>query len=97
MAPRSHATRRRKLIGLPLTARTGSSASRDSQPVDAPSIEAAPTLPMLRVGEVAQQLRLAPRSLWRLIDRGELKVHRFGRAVRISPADLAAFVAARRG
>ena len=52
---------------------------------------------MLRVGEVAQQLRLAPRSLWRLIDRGELKVHRFGRAVRISPADLAAFVAARRG
>ena len=65
-------------------------------PAPAAHPEATPTLPMLRVGEVAQQLRLAPRSLWRLIDRGELKVHRFGRAVRISPADLAAFVAARR-
>jgi excisionase family DNA binding protein len=53
-------------------------------------------LPLLRVPEIARRLQLAQRSVWRLIDGGELKVHRFGRAVRVSEADLAAFQAQHR-
>jgi excisionase family DNA binding protein len=46
------------------------------------------------IGEVAQRLRLRPRTVHRKLASRELASHKFGRAVRISASDLAAFVAA---
>jgi len=48
------------------------------------------------IDQVAEFLNLSSRSVRRLIDDGQLPVHRFGRAVRIAEADLRAFIAARR-
>ena len=48
---------------------------------------------MLTTKEAAQALRLSERSIFRLIDDGELRRHQFGRAVRISPDDLDAYIA----
>ena len=49
------------------------------------------------VAEVADHLRVADRTVRRWIAAGELNVHRFGAAVRISERDLHAFVALRQG
>ena len=51
---------------------------------------------LLTVEDVAEHLVASPRHVRRLIARGELPVHRIGRLVRISPADLARLVAASR-
>jgi excisionase family DNA binding protein len=48
------------------------------------------------IGQVAEFLNLSSRSVRRLIDDGQLPVHRFGRAVRIAEADLRAFIATHR-
>jgi len=48
------------------------------------------------VGEVAEMLHVAARTVRRWIDGGELVVHRFHRAVRIAESDLRAFLAVRR-
>lgn len=48
--------------------------------------------PLLSVDETAALLRLSPRHLRRLIARGELPVVRIGRAVRVQPVDLRAFI-----
>jgi excisionase family DNA binding protein len=45
---------------------------------------------------VAASLKVSPKTVRRWIDRGDLAVHRLGRRIRISDADLAAFLAARR-
>lgn len=47
----------------------------------------------LAVDDVADRLGVHVRTVRRWIARGELVVHRFGGAVRISERDLAAFVA----
>jgi excisionase family DNA binding protein len=53
--------------------------------------------PLLTLGEVARRLGISPRSLARLIAAGELPVVRLSaRVVRISPADLAAYIESRR-
>ena len=48
------------------------------------------------VSDIALQLNVAPRTVHRLIANHQLVVHRIGRAVRISEADLKAFLAVHR-
>jgi excisionase family DNA binding protein len=47
---------------------------------------------LLTVPEVAERLRLCPKTIRRMIDRGELRVHRIGRQLRISEEDLDAYL-----
>jgi len=55
--------------------------------------QAAEVPPVLyTVPETARALRLSTRSVFRLIQRGELPVVRVGRALRLDPRDLAEFV-----
>jgi len=51
---------------------------------------------LLAVDDVAERLQLSSKTVRRSIDRGELAVHRLGHRLRISEADLAAFLAMRR-
>jgi excisionase family DNA binding protein len=51
---------------------------------------------MLTCDEVADQLRLSPRTVRRLVAAGHLPVHRFGTAVRVSSDDLARYLASAR-
>ena len=51
---------------------------------------------LLTVREVAERLRASERTVRRAIAAAELAVHRIGRSVRISEADLGAYLAARR-
>jgi excisionase family DNA binding protein len=53
-------------------------------------------LKFYRVGELAELLGVSERSIWRFIKNGELPVHKFGRAIRVSHPDYAAFVAIHR-
>jgi excisionase family DNA binding protein len=39
---------------------------------------------------------MCAKTIRRLIDRGELRQHRFGRAIRVSEDDLAVFIKTRR-
>ncbi len=48
--------------------------------------------PFLTVKGVAQRLQLSEKSVRRLIDEGMLRVHRFGRAIRIAEEDLNQFL-----
>ena len=48
------------------------------------------------VDDVAEQLGVSSKSVRRWIAAGELPVHRLGRQLRISEADLVAFIAQRR-
>jgi excisionase family DNA binding protein len=52
------------------------------------------TLPLLTLAEVAALLRLSPRSVRRYVASGQLRVLRIGRAVRVKPRELDAFLAA---
>ncbi len=49
------------------------------------------------IAEVAGPLNVSTRTVRRWINLGLLRVHRFGRTVRISEADRAAFLAVHRG
>jgi excisionase family DNA binding protein len=51
---------------------------------------------MHKVSHVAERTNLSTREIRRQIAEGNLIVHRFGRAIRISEADLQRFIAARR-
>jgi excisionase family DNA binding protein len=46
----------------------------------------------LTIDEVAEHLVVSTRSVKRWIDCGDLRVHRFGRLVRIAEEDLARFL-----
>lgn len=48
--------------------------------------------PLLTYRAAAKLLGVTERTLWSMVDRGELPSVRFGRCVRIDPADLRAFV-----
>ena len=57
----------------------------------------APTVErLLTYKQVGNLLGLTPRSIWTLVRRGDLPAVRFGRSVRIAPADLATFIATHR-
>ena len=49
------------------------------------------------IDETAEILNVSSRTVRRLIDSGTLPVHRFGRSMRISDADIAQLMAASRG
>lgn len=56
-----------------------------------------PDLPnLLTPKEAAASLAISERTLWQLTSEGRIAAIRFGRAVRYDPADLRAFIAARR-
>jgi excisionase family DNA binding protein len=57
---------------------------------------AAGTLNFFTIPDVAELLSLSARSVRRLIEHGQLPVHRFGGAVRIAEADLRTYVATHR-
>lgn len=38
--------------------------------------------------QVASRLSLNPKTVYQAIDRGDLRAHRFGRALRVAPDDL---------
>lgn len=57
---------------------------------------AADARPMLKVRQVADQTGYCERQVRRFIAAEELPVHRFGRSIRISQADLDAFIARHR-
>jgi putative molybdopterin biosynthesis protein len=48
--------------------------------------------PLLTYRAAAKVLGVTERTLWTLVDRGLLPAVRFGRSVRIDPADLRAFI-----
>jgi excisionase family DNA binding protein len=52
---------------------------------------------LLLIGQVAEGLGVSTRTVRRLIAKGELVACRLGRAVRIHPDDLAAYVDRQRG
>ena len=61
-----------------------------------------PSLPgrqrvMLTVAEVCNRLDLSVSTIQRAIKRKELKSYKFGRALRVSEEDLAAYIATCRG
>jgi excisionase family DNA binding protein len=48
---------------------------------------------LLSAESIATELGLSVRTVRRLIETGELRAHRFGRAVRISQEDLNVYIA----
>lgn len=48
---------------------------------------------LLRVEDVADQLTVSRSMAWKLVAAGELRSVRIGRAVRVRPADLEAYLA----
>jgi excisionase family DNA binding protein len=50
-----------------------------------------PRTRLLTVQDVATDLQLSTKTIRRLIDRGDLPVHRLGRSVRVSEEDLLVF------
>jgi excisionase family DNA binding protein len=55
-----------------------------------------PPVPFLTIGEIAESLHVSTKSVRRWIKSRSLKAHRFGRSVRVSQPDYAAFLALRR-
>jgi excisionase family DNA binding protein len=77
----------------PLTMKNNDQGSRakTARGVRAPKTSPAPRL--LSIATVALQLDVSQKTVRRLIEDGELPIHRIGRQVRISESDLAAFIA----
>lgn len=50
-------------------------------------------LDLLRVPQVAKRLGISEASVWRLASSGELKSLKIGRARRVAPEDIAAYIA----
>jgi excisionase family DNA binding protein len=75
----------------PTASKTATSSKPEARPSSAAISKAA--LPRLfNVDDVAEQLGMCPKTVRRIIDRGEIRVHRFGRAIRVSEDDLATFI-----
>jgi excisionase family DNA binding protein len=51
---------------------------------------------LLRIRDAARALAVSERSVWRMLDRGELTRIRVGAAVRVEHAELAAFISRQR-
>jgi excisionase family DNA binding protein len=79
---------RRSALPLP---RAWAPLAADSPPVSTPRTE-----PLLDLGTVAFRLGVSLKTVRRMIELGELAVHRINRLLRVSEADLQHYVAARR-
>lgn len=55
-----------------------------------PQSTSAPTF--YTIPETAERLKVSPKTVRRWIAQGKLKVHRFGKQLRIEETDLAAFI-----
>lgn len=53
--------------------------------------------PLLTYQDAAKQLRVTDRTIWQLVKDGKLPAVKFGRSVRIEPADLRAFIQRAKG
>jgi excisionase family DNA binding protein len=51
---------------------------------------------LLDIGATAARLGISTKTVRRMIARGELAVHRIGRQLRVSQADLHSYIAGRR-
>jgi excisionase family DNA binding protein len=71
-------------------------ASPGASQIGESSMGARPVTKLRTVAETAELLNTSTRTIHRLIQSHALPVHRFGRVVRISDADIAAFLAANR-
>lgn len=47
---------------------------------------------LLTLAQVASRLQVSMSTVYRLVDRGELKTIRIGRSYRVRPDDLAAYI-----
>jgi excisionase family DNA binding protein len=47
-----------------------------------------PLLPLMTIGEAATILHVSPRTIRRIIERGELEVVRIGRSIRVRREDI---------
>jgi len=56
-------------------------------------IKPTPAPRLLSIATVALHLDVSQKTIRRLIDAGELPIHRIGRQIRISEPDLAAYIA----
>ena len=61
-----------------------------SKPMDA--VDGHPAARLLRIEEVADRLSVSRSMAWKLIAYGQLRSVRIGRAVRVRPADLEAYI-----
>ncbi|MEE9128548.1 MAG: helix-turn-helix domain-containing protein [Phycisphaerales bacterium] len=52
---------------------------------------------LLTYDQAGKMLGVSGRTVWTLVDRGELPAVRFGRSVRIDPADLRTFIERAKG
>jgi excisionase family DNA binding protein len=76
---------------------TSRSSNRRRSPSNTGTIvHGRPVTRLRTIDEAADLLNVSPRTVRRLIESGALRVHRFGRLVRIADGDLAAFLAASR-
>ena len=57
---------------------------------------AEPATLLLKPAEAAKRLQIGERTLWRLTDAGEIPCIRIGRSVRYDPADLRAWINAKK-
>ncbi len=48
--------------------------------------------PFLTIPKVAEELDISERSVWRLVEDGELSAHKFGASTRIRRSDLDAYI-----
>jgi excisionase family DNA binding protein len=60
-------------------------------------METTEVLRLMTYSQAAKVLGVSERTVWALVDGGDLPAVRFGRNVRIHPEDLAAFIEQRRG
>jgi excisionase family DNA binding protein len=79
-----------------MTSRTSNPRSRVAEANAASRMLRRPVPQLRTIDETAEVLNTSPRAVRRLIEAGALPVHRFGRLVRVSDDDLAAFLAASR-
>jgi excisionase family DNA binding protein len=56
------------------------------------TVEPVHTTRLLRIEDVADRLAVSRSMAWKLVAQGDIRSIRIGRAVRIRPADLDAFV-----
>lgn len=52
--------------------------------------------PWMGTAEAARHLGITPRTLYRLIDEGQLPAYKFGRVIRLKTADVEQFIEASR-